>query len=46
MGVAAAEVGRLLSCYNENFYADESGCEVWCLEMSSSEKLIIQCITL
>lgn len=46
MGVAAAEVGRLLSCYKENFYADESGCKVRCLEMSSSEKLIIPHIVL
>lgn len=46
MGVAAAEVGRLLSCSKENFYADESGCKVRCLEMSSSEKLIILHIVL
>lgn len=31
-------MGKLLSCYQETFYAAESGCKVWCLEMSSSEE--------
>lgn len=46
MGVAAAKLGRLLSCYKENFHADVSGCKVWCLQVSSSEKVIIAHIVL
>lgn len=36
--VAAAEVGRLPSCYKEKLCAAGSGCEVGSLEVSSSEK--------
>lgn len=46
MGVAAAKLERLLSCYKENFHADVSGREVWCLQMNSSEKVIISHIVL
>lgn len=38
MEIAAAEVGRLPSCYKEKFCAGESGCKVGSLELSSSEK--------
>lgn len=46
MGVAAAKLERLLSCYKENFHADVSGREVWCLQMNSGEKVIISRIVL
>lgn len=39
MGVAAAKLRRLLSCYKENLHADVNGRKVWCLQICSSEKL-------
>lgn len=37
-GYSSSWNGEIQSCYMEQFYADESGCKVWFVEMSSKEK--------